>query len=194
MFVTALLAASLSAPVPKLKPPVPYFPVAKGTKWVLEKTIGGTVIEVAEEMLEVTETDAGYAVSVTSSELRKSGPAKVSHAEYLVSGTTVMRTRGEDRWTLLDLGVKAGEGWKGVERQHFGSKGTVTYTVGAEEEVEVPAGRFKAVPVSEQRGLKETKSIRWYAPGVGVVKVENDVLLKWTAELKSFTPGKDATK
>jgi hypothetical protein len=195
MFVTALLAASLSALVPKLKPPVPYFPVTVGTKWVLERNTEGTVTEVVEEVLEAEEKDGGYAVTVTSAEIREKGRGTVNNTRYLVSGTTLVQTRGDFQWTVFDLGVKAGEGWKAAERKERGAKVGITYTIGKEEVVEVPAGKFNAVPVTEQRGISETKTARWYAPGVGVVKAGTDSrMLRRTAVLKSFTPGKDAKK
>ena len=74
-----------------------------------------------------------------------------------------------------------------------GGGGQVTYTVGKEEEVTVPAGTFKAIPVTSQVdvGGRLLKNTSWYAPGVGVVKVvmANDGNER-VQELKEFTPGK----
>ena len=69
----------------------------------------------------------------------------------------------------------------------------MSYIVGPEEEVEVPAGKFKAVPVTSINHLagRIQKTRHWYAPGVGLIKTapfDGDV--GGTEILKSFTPGK----
>jgi len=58
------------------------------------------------------------------------------------------------------------------------------------EEVEVPAGRFRAVRVEWDRDHPRSPDFRttiWYAPGVGEVKVALDGK-PWTV-LKAFSPG-----
>jgi hypothetical protein len=69
--------------------------------------------------------------------------------------------------------------------------------VEGEEEVEVPAGKFKAwkLRVKTESGRHVAEGFEWYAPGVGLVKYEmtfrsgNDGTTV-TAELKKFEPGK----
>jgi hypothetical protein len=65
--------------------------------------------------------------------------------------------------------------------------------MGREEEVEVPAGKFKALRVEAEQelGANVFKSTLWYAPGVGLVKsVTNTNGTERVQVLKSFTPGK----
>jgi len=99
----------------------------------------------------------------------------------------------------VDLDLKPGAKWE--------SKAPLTAGVIAEsggmvagkvEEVEVPAGKFQAVPVvftvtewDGKRIPKPTVSTYWYAEGVGLVKMKHDDGEK---VLKSFTPGTDAKK
>jgi hypothetical protein len=72
----------------------------------------------------------------------------------------------------------------------------VAYRVAWEEEVEVPAGKFKAVRVEAVRaaGGREVRYTTWYAPGVGVVKHvlgdEADRDNSQVQALKAFTSGK----
>jgi hypothetical protein len=98
---------------------------------------------------------------------------------------------------LLKLPAKEGETWT-VERPGSFAKGPggsnkATYTVGKEEEVEVPAGKFKAIRVEMALELRggTLKSSTWYAAGVGIIKVVTPSGDKErTQVLKSFTPGK----
>ena len=68
------------------------------------------------------------------------------------------------------------------------------FTMGSEEEVEVPAGKFRVLRVDsvttrEDRQIAAAKF--WYAPAVGLVKKEETFLGGTTTEvLKYFTPGK----
>jgi hypothetical protein len=75
------------------------------------------------------------------------------------------------------------------------------YTVGAEEEIEVPAGKYKAVKVEmrskcevDGRLLPETsRATTWYAKRVGQVKgvqTTPDGQVIGSSVLKSFTPAK----
>jgi hypothetical protein len=90
----------------------------------------------------------------------------------------------------LKLPHKVGETWEEPEA----TGGKTTYTVGKAEEVEVPAGKYRAIridSVTDQVG-SSYKAACWYAPGVGLVKMVADTGgTKFSQLLKSFTPGKD---
>jgi hypothetical protein len=94
----------------------------------------------------------------------------------------------------LKLPAKEGDTWK-VEREDLkrGITGKATYTVGKEESVEVPAGKFKAIPVTAEStiGGRVAKVTTWYAAGMGVVKTVTEVNgTERVQELKEFTVGK----
>lgn len=94
-------------------------------------------------------------------------------------------TRAGDTWDVHTDSLPTYQGWAG------------TLTVGKEEEVETPAGKFRAVPVeavgtpldrnSKPMGTSE-RYTRWYTEGIGVVKMTYPD--GQTRVLKSFTPGK----
>jgi hypothetical protein len=92
----------------------------------------------------------------------------------------------------LKLPLRAGDTWESL----FDGRPdiTVKYTTGKEEDVEVPAGKFRAIRIDSVMTVKDSKfeTTDWYAPGVGLVKStsrasdgETDVKV-----LKSFTAGK----
>jgi hypothetical protein len=184
MFVTALLAATLAAPVPKDKESKAYYPTVLGTKQVEELTTKSVKMDQTAEVTKVEEKDGVYTVT-----LAQPGKGEGSAVVCEVTGTTItILVGGTERMKVFDLGVKAGDSWTS-EIEVGGRKRTTTHTVGKEEEVEVPAGKFKAIPVTQQeQGRRRGKVTQWYAPGVGVVKSESDSGA--TRVLKEFTPAK----
>lgn len=83
--------------------------------------------------------------------------------------------------------------WKGDIGKE---KASVVYTNEGEEEITVPAGKYKAWKVSaaiEIGGVKHTGA-NWFAPGVGLVRQRSEFESggkkhKSLIELKSFEPG-----
>jgi hypothetical protein len=184
-----LLAAAplLAAPGAKDKGPVLYHPVQEGAKRVVETRTGDRVLEATETVTKVEANGGTYRVSVE----RAQGGRTVM-GEFEVSEKGVVRLAGVGKGQpvpLLKLPAKAGDTW-GTE----GAGPTTTYTMGAEEEVEVPAGKFKALRVDaeSQLGGQTRKATAWYAPGVGLVKsvATTPTGFETTSVLKSFTPGK----
>jgi hypothetical protein len=95
---------------------------------------------------------------------------------------------------MLPSPLKPGTSWE-TPKDASPFNALIKWTVGKEEEVEVPAGKFNAVRVegaAECDGGITARRTEWLAPGVGAVKVlttgsnGTEVLL----ELKSFTAGK----
>ena len=143
MFVTALLAATLSAPVPKAKPPN-FFPSVVGTKWVYDQ--GGR--EVSEEVSKVTVDDGQTRVTTTYT----SGAGDSWESEYVVKDGVVShaRTAGfvfDPPVRQVDLDLKARAKWTSTTPP---VKGVLAMSgemvVGEAEEVKVPAGTFTATP------------------------------------------------
>jgi hypothetical protein len=69
----------------------------------------------------------------------------------------------------------------------------MSFTAGGSEEVEVPAGKYKAVRVDADGTIAGTRTgvTYWFAPDIGVVKMRYSIAGSDSVlELKSFTPGK----
>jgi|SRR5947209_7560648 len=174
------------------KPVVLYLPTTVGDKRVLETTWGGKT-EKSTEWVTAVERRAG--VTVVSVGPEAGGPA---HRRYEASADGVVWVANEVRaldppFRLLKLPAKEGEAWA----RDVGPPGqvlTFKLTTGGEEEVEVPAGKFRAVRVEAEAGLPApfavTRTTYWHAPGVGVVKTVEQIKGGDRVEvLKSFTPG-----
>lgn len=186
-------AAGPAAPLPKGGPPPTFFPAQVGAKWVWTTEGGrGDPIETTDLVTKV-ERAAGE-TKVTVGRVGKDGD---------VTWTAVTResTKGLFRQSsggleldpplpLLRFPVTAGDTWETPAVAATGEgKGRVT-VVGVEE-VEVPAGKFKAVRVQVEKnpkGAPTQTSTQWWAEGVGLVKSlppGGRVMV-----LKSFSPGK----
>ena len=91
----------------------------------------------------------------------------------------------------LKLPAKPGDEWDSTPpNAKLGDVTGRTNKVIGEEEIEVPAGKFKAIRVDTVISLSGERFTvsQWYAPGVGVVKMVKGS--HYTKVLKKFTPAK----
>jgi hypothetical protein len=94
---------------------------------------------------------------------------------------------------ILRLPSKAGDTWELNDPTVFPR--AIKFTTRDEEEVEVPAGKFKAIRIEKKSVLSDGKTIRvteWAAAGIGTVKTRARLAdgTEIIQVLKSFTPGK----
>lgn len=176
-----------AAPAPK-PPPVPglYFAARKGDTWVYEWTTGAQKEEVTEVVTRVEPRDQGNVVSVSRwTDGRFETPSRT-----LVSADGLARLGEGGPFRLLKLPAKPGERW---EAESPARKSKFMFL--GEEEIEVPAGKFKALQVEAVSDVGNGQTVRatlWYAKGVGLVKkVAKSHQSIHTVVLKSFTPAKD---
>jgi hypothetical protein len=194
MLVTGLTAAA--APNLKEKGEPLYYATKEGDKPVYEMRSGDTTTEATEVVTKVEKKDGTLLISVSREfQGRTTPPSQVSVSE---KGVFRVASAGRELPVpipMLKLPGKPGDTWT-YEPDTGGGGGPArktTYRMGREEEVEVPAGKFKALRVeSEQElGANLFRSTLWYAPGVGLVKsLTNTNGHERIQVLKSFTPGK----
>jgi hypothetical protein len=129
-----------------------------------------------------------------------------SEKETVVSdgaGIRLLKQTAGDRVTehatpfvRLKLPAVKGEKWE-WKGQMGKEQAAVTFTNDGEEDISVPAGKYKAWKVSvviEIAGVKHTGA-NWFAPGVGIVRQQSTFESggkkhESLIELKSFEPGK----
>jgi len=198
-FVTlAILASGLvasAAPALKAKAEAFYYATKVGDKLVYElQAAGGVTGEITECITQVDKQGDALIVSVER-ELkgRKTAPSQFSVSE---KGVTRIATAGRELpipIPMLKLPGKPGDTWTWEPDAGGGPASKTTYTLGKEEEIEVPAGKFRALRVESEQDLggRVFKSTLWHAPGVGLVKsVMNNGATDRTQVFKSYTPGK----
>jgi hypothetical protein len=199
------LAAAPSPAAPVAPPPrevILYFPTTVGTKWTYQETGGGTtsyVITAVERegnvwVVSQGELDAKGRVSLCQTmEVSARGVFCLESAVRTYSSDGRGGTAKSEKMLLhvppaclLKLPATRGEKWDAT----FEEYGKVSYKTGREEEVKVPAGVFRAVPVEcePKDGGRWFRGRMWYAPAVGEVK--------WVGAdgsesvLKTISPGK----
>ena len=181
LFILALIIAftAMAAPTSKAeKIDELYFPVQVGAKRVLKGPGRTETMTVTK----VEENDGKYTVTVETSFVEM--PWRKDSYVYEVSKDGLFRKiEGGKAATLLKLPHAEGTTWTS---EHVKPGDKLTYTVGKQEEVEVPAGKYKAIRVEhvlEELGGETKKGTYWYAAGVGSIKEGRN-------ELMEFTPGK----
>jgi hypothetical protein len=189
VLVCAVAVAPLPAPaapvpkhlIPKAEEPPFCFPTRVGDRFV--SVIGERELVVV--VTKVQKTEEGFEVT----QEYEDGMGGRNHDMTVIAsakGLKVVRYAGrqldEPLWWLKLPHVANNEWtdtWAGQTRTHR--------TMGWEE-IEVPAGKIRAIRVERDDGPQAMRTTTyWYAPGLGCIK--------WSSgnggrELKSFTPGK----
>lgn len=178
--------AAVAAPVPKHLMPKDeplLFPTKVGARHV--SVFGGK--DLVEEVSKVTPVDGGFEVETET--VSDDGTRKHQQT-VVVSKHGILWTHYEGQkldpacWAVK-LPHAEGNSWQA----NWGGQERTLSTAGWEE-IEVPAGKFRAIRVThDERGKGNADSSMWYAPGIGCVTwyCTNS---KVGRPLKSFTPGK----
>jgi hypothetical protein len=193
--VLLIAAVAIAAPGPKDKP-VYYYPVKVGDTLEYEARESDKTFLETEVVTNVEPKEGGTIVTVARKDAGKITP--VSRVEVTAKGlarTWYLNEAADPPVPLLKLPATPGATW--TDERTTTSDGLpispVKYATVGVEDVEVPAGRFKAVRVDAEPtiGPRTIKHSFWYAPGVGVVK---HITVRGPNErvvvLKSFTSGK----
>jgi hypothetical protein len=185
LLATLLPLIAVAAPALKSKPF--YYPTQKGDTLVYEVTEHTGKVEFTE-VVSASEPIAGGYLVTTKYVPPKAEPYKF---KFKVTDKGIFRAAGNvynADLCILKLPVKKGEKWEDkISAPTNAGVGTITYTAVGEEEVEVPAGKFKAIRVDSVTGGEGVAETEWFALGIGVVKRSGD---GFTYSLKSFKPGK----
>jgi hypothetical protein len=194
---TALLlnlgALAFAAPAPKdaAKEPL-YLPTTVGDKRVLETSTGGKTGEVVEW---VTAVEKKGGMTIVSFSREKGGPTLY---RYGASNDGVFRVSAGEKvydppHRLLKLPSKEGETWEETTSLEGAANPQVKYTTGKEEDIEVPAGKFRAIRVEAESDINGAiiRTTYWHVVGLGAVKILTSYKDGDRVQvLKSFTPGK----
>jgi hypothetical protein len=210
-----ILAAGLATAGPPPKSPaepVMWLPSAVGDKLVFEETrpaAEGTATRlITRTVLSVDRKGGSVWVSIKE-EKPPLDPRIVrpDSGEGLLTESHVYQQTGAGVFLMIQgdlevldppccvarLPLTAGDAWEVKNQAVFPA--AIRYTTGKEEEVEVPAGKFKAVRIDKESVLRDGKTIRvtdWVVLGLGTVKGRARL---WDGTevvqvLKSFAPGR----
>lgn len=171
-----------------------YYPLGVGTKWHLQLDVNGRMLTMVSQIAKIETIDQ---IRLARLEVAVQGQA-VTVTEHLSTsdkGIFRHRTNGlemDPPLCMLKYPIKEGETWR--TKTKVGPQVLpIECIVGKWEQVEVPAGKFKAIKVNittEEAGQPIVTDY-WFAAGVGVVKQTADFGgLKIVTRLEKFEPGK----
>lgn len=194
----------------------PYYPVEAGRNWVFElqqyqndkpnpvlKEMRWTVVSSQSEgnqQTAVIKREQSHSTAQPHSTLAQISSAGVTLSRYTEPLLIQAAGLAENPWqhqpgiTVLKAPLDIGQAWPG--RQFQG--GSETIQVVGTESVTVPAGTFQALKINHQLRYDNGKAddlFYWYAPGVGTVKLHEEMTvhfgewmkLKAVAVLKSYS-------
>ena len=183
---------------PAADPPVvkqaDYYPLRVGNKWKFQMEVNGVNVAGSYEVAKIDQIN-GQALARIEVTLNGKATPTTEHLAISDKGIFRHRVNGMEMTPpvcLLKYPVKLGETWTGKTKS-AGEELDYTCRVGKWENVEVPAGKFKAITlnISLVQGGKTIVSDYWFAAGVGIVKQEFDIAgVKGSMKLEKFEEAK----
>ena len=190
-----LAPQSPSAPVPKeiLKKFPDYYPLLPGTKWEYEIGEAAVTVKVKDYA-----EKAGVRTGVLATE---ANGAEVATEAIRVDETGVYRThingtKIEPAVLILKFGIKKETEWA-TKCQVGEHKVDFLFKLDGLEDLEVPAGKYKAVKVTGSGTIAgtETQTEFHFAEGIGIVRLTYSIGGQRTIlNLKKYTAGKSEKK
>jgi hypothetical protein len=156
-----------------------YYPMKVGTKWHYEVDAGtGQKVQLVSEIGGVEDMRGK---SLARLEVAANGK-KLPTTEHLWSDKNgVYRVRMnamevEPPICLIKYPLKEGQRWGG-ETSAAGQRMKVDCSEGKPEDVQVPAGKYRAIPctITVTQGPVKLKNVFWFAEDVGIVKQRSEV-------------------
>ncbi len=167
-----VLAAALLAAMPAGDEE--YWPTKKGMEWTYVWEDKKVDVVTSEGTKEIDGVEyVVFAFDVQDHAAQRKEYARVTKEGVCYAGQDLGTDEEDDQRENLRLMVKFG-GKKGDAWTWKLDEYEAKYEHQGEEEVSVPAGKYKAIRIAFQHVLAGTKSTttQWYAKGVGLVKEE----------------------
>lgn len=191
--LVALAVATAGAPrratgqAPRPSPPAKlqgkagdYYPLKVGTRWHYQIQAGNSQkIPMVYRIGGIERVDGKELARL---DIMASGQGNSQYTEHLHSdGGGVFRDRMHNLqfappFCLIKYPVKPGERWT-ADIAVGGQKMKVEGTEGPAEDVQVPAGKYRAIPctIVVSDAAERSTNIMWFAEGVGIVKQKTEL-------------------
>lgn len=167
MSLSLLVAASVAHGQDKTN----YMPLKVGNKWVYKVDFGGQNLSITQKVTKIEKKNGQDVASVESDVNGQTIAEQTASNDKGVFRYSFQGMPVDPPVQALKLPVKKGETWDAKFKIQDQEQKATMKTEG-EEDVTVPAGKYKAVLVSADMELMGQKiTIKsWFAPGVGIVK------------------------
>jgi hypothetical protein len=172
------------------------YPLKPGNKWeytFCEVTEPETKVEIVTEVTGC-DTKEGRITATLSAAApgEKAKEEKVISDERGVYRNGVSGLTSDREFPIIKYPIKIGDTW--IEKVRInGFEIEMTFVVGDAREVKVPAGRFRAIPITTTGIVngKNKRTTKWFVDGIGVVKEKTTLGVQaYRMELRKFTSGK----
>jgi hypothetical protein len=160
-----------------------YYPLKVGTKWNYELDAGQPQKGMITSVIAAEENTDGKPVARLEVYINGQKAQTTEHLMSNKDGVFRVKINNQDLdppLCILKYPLKAGQKWD-TKTTAMRQQLNVTCKQGAEEDVQVPAGKYKAVPctieTSQQTPQGEMKIVNtyWFVDDVGVVKQKMDI-------------------
>jgi hypothetical protein len=172
------------------------YPLKPGNKWEYtfwEQSEPNTKLEIVIEVTACEAQDGRITATLSAtSPGEKAKEEKVMSDELGVYRDGISGLTSDREFPIIKYPVKSGDTWNEKVRIN-GLAIEMTFEVGDAVEVNVPAGKFNAIPITTTTTFKgsETRAKKWFVDGVGAAKETMTLSGRtYRMELKKFTPGK----
>lgn len=192
VFVFAITGAAQERATSKEKAP-DYYPLKPGTKWFYDMTVNGQKIKANNQVAKI-ETIDGKSLALVETVIN----GMVAGSEHMTAtdkGVFRHRAYGVEispPVCVLKYPFKKDETWE-TDTTIGGQKVKVKSKAIGDEEITVPAGKYKTVKCEAETtlGPSQFTTTYWFAADVGVVKQVATIMDKdITLELEKFEAGK----
>jgi hypothetical protein len=181
-----------------------YYPVGVGHTWEYELTVAG-MNKTFITKFSKSEKDGDKELFLLEAEMDGMAVPITEHVSVSSEGVMRHKFNGmalETPLPLLKYPYKAKDTWT-TKTKVGGEALEVKTTTGEIEEIETPAGKYKAAPVTleaEQKVAGEEKPTKvittyWFVADVGIVSQKMKIgEIEFSTKLKKFTPAKPEKK
>lgn len=195
LFVLGLILSC--QPLATAQEPKSYYPLKAGNKWTYQIESDSVAKGTAKLINQIAKIEKIDGVSLARMETTAKG--KVAATEHLSAnekGVFRHRYNGAEITPpicLLKFPIKKGDSWK--SESMTGKEKIKVACKSEEEEIEVPAGKFKTVKVVLDAEVVDAGIIvsttYWFAQGVGIVKQHVNInSMQFSILLEKFDEGK----
>ncbi len=156
-----------------------YYPLAVGTRWHYQVDIGQPQKQEITLVIAEEETLDGKPVSrleVFSDGVRRQMTEHLMSNEKGIFRVRIGGVTYNPPLCILKYPLKPGQSWITKTTANDGQQLTALCKQGAQQEIQVPAGRFRTIPctieIDQQtpKGLMKIVNTYWFAEKIGVVK------------------------
>jgi hypothetical protein len=148
-----------------------YMPLKVGNKWTYKLDFGGQMVSVNQKVTKVEKKDGTDVATVESEFMGQTMNEQTSSSDKGIFRYSFQGMAVDPPIQALKLPYKKGDAWE-AKFKIQGQEQSAKMKSEGEEDVTVPAGKYKALVVSMEMDImgQQVSAKSWFAADVGIVK------------------------